>query len=89
MCESDSGYFYEFKIYTVHDKINRDDRASESIVKKLSESVLHSGHSLYIDNWHSFLKLFMTLLFNYKTNVFGTVRGNRNHMPEDLCNVKL
>lgn len=31
----------------------------------------------------------MTLSFNYKTNVIGTVRGNRKHMPKDLCNVKL
>lgn len=31
----------------------------------------------------------MTLSFNYKTNVIGIVRGNRKHMPKDLCNVKL
>nr|XP_022921145.1 piggyBac transposable element-derived protein 4-like [Onthophagus taurus] len=89
LCESDSGYCYEFKIYTGHDKINRDDSASESVVKELSESVLHRGHTLYIDNWYSSPKLFMTLSFNYKTNVIGTVRGNRKHMPKDLCNIKL
>lgn len=31
----------------------------------------------------------MTLSSNYKTNVIGTVRRNRKHMPKDLCNVKL
>lgn len=31
----------------------------------------------------------MTLSYKYKTNVIGTVRKNRKHMPKDLCNVKL
>lgn len=89
LCESDSAYCYEFKIYTGHDKTNYDDSASESVVKELSESVLHRGHTLYIDNWYSSRKLFMTLTYKYKTNVIGTVCGNRKHMPKDLCNVKL
>lgn len=58
-------------------------------MKELSESALHRGHTLYIDNWYSSSKFFMTLSFNYKTNVISTVRGNRKHMPKDLCNVKL
>ncbi|XP_017759329.1 PREDICTED: piggyBac transposable element-derived protein 4-like [Eufriesea mexicana] len=89
LCESDSGYCYEFKIYTGNDKINCKDSASESVVKELSESVLHRGHTLYIDSWYSSPKLFMILSHKYKTNVIGTVRSNRKNMPKDLCSVKL
>lgn len=43
LCESNSGYCYDFKIYTSHDKINCDDSAPESVVKELSQSVLYRG----------------------------------------------
>lgn len=87
--KSDSGYCYELKIYTGHGKINHDDSTSESVVKELPDSVLHRGHTLHRDNWYSSPKLFMTLSLNYKTNAIGTLRGNRKHMSEDLCNVIL
>lgn len=88
-CESVSGHCYDFKIYTGCDKINRDNSASESVVKQLSQSVLHRGHILYIDNWYSLPKIFMTLSHNYKTNVIGTVRANRKNIPKDFCKTKL
>lgn len=61
---------------------------AESVVKELSQSVLHKGHTLYLDNWYSSPKLFKTLI-NSKTNVVGTVRSNRKNMPKDFCKVKL
>lgn len=87
LCES--GYCYQFKIYTGNDKIHCDDSASECVVKELAESVLYRGHILYMDNWYSSPKLLMTLSHKYKTNVIGTVRSNRKNMPKDLCSVKL
>lgn len=50
LCESSSGYCYDFKIYTGSDKINSSDNASESVVQELSQSILHKGHTLYLDN---------------------------------------
>lgn len=50
LCESASGYYYDFKIYTGNDKINADDSASENVVKELSQSILNKGHTLYLDN---------------------------------------
>lgn len=86
LCESESGYCYQFKIYTGNDKTNCDDSASECVVKELAESVLHRSHTLYMDNWYSSPKLFMTLSHKYKTNVIGTVRSNRKNMPK-ICAV--
>ncbi|XP_043593045.1 piggyBac transposable element-derived protein 4-like isoform X2 [Bombus pyrosoma] len=86
LCESKSGYCYDLKIYTGSDKINSGDSASESVVKELSQSILHKGHTLYLNNCST--KLFKTLI-NSKTNVVGTVHSNRNNMPKDFCKVKL
>ncbi|CAD1469407.1 unnamed protein product, partial [Heterotrigona itama] len=46
-------------------------------------SILHKGHTLYIDNWYSSPKLFLTLVEN-GTNALGTVRFNRKNMPGDF-----
>lgn len=48
LCESDSGYCYDFKIHTGLDKINRSDSTSESVAKELSQLVLHRGYTLYL-----------------------------------------
>lgn len=61
--------------------------ASESVVKKLSQSVLYK-HKLYLDNLYSSLELFKTLI-KRKTNVVRIVRSNKNNMPKDFCKVKL
>ncbi|XP_043494109.1 piggyBac transposable element-derived protein 4-like [Polistes fuscatus] len=88
LCESSSGYCYNFKIYTGCDKIYTTENASETVVKELSKPILHKGHTLYLDNWYSSPNLFVTLL-NSKTNVIGTVRANRKNMPKDFLKKKL
>lgn len=86
LCESKSGYCYDLKIYTGSDKINSGNSAFESVVKELSQSILHKGHTLYLNNCSP--KLCKTLI-NNKTNVVGTVHWNRNNMPKDFYKVKL
>ncbi|XP_017752724.1 PREDICTED: piggyBac transposable element-derived protein 4-like [Eufriesea mexicana] len=88
LCESASGYCYDFKIYIGTDKRNSNESASENVVKELLQSVLHKGHTLYLNDWYSSPKLFMTLL-NSKTNAVGTVRSNRENMPKDFIKGKL
>lgn len=88
LCESASGYCYNFKIYSGNDKTNPDYSASETVVMELLKSILNKGHTLYIDNWYSSPKLFLTLVKN-GINVLGTVRCNRKNMPGDFVKVKL
>ncbi|XP_017795982.1 PREDICTED: piggyBac transposable element-derived protein 4-like [Habropoda laboriosa] len=87
LCESASGYCYNFKIYSRKDKTDLDYSASETVVMELSKSILNKGRTLYIDNWYSSPKLFLTLVEN-GTNV-GTVRFNRKNMPGDFVKAKL
>ena len=41
-----------------------------------------------MDNWYSSPQLFLKLL-EQDTNVVGTVRKNRKHMPKELASLKL
>ncbi|KAK2578804.1 hypothetical protein KPH14_012833 [Odynerus spinipes] len=88
LCESSTGYCYNFKIYTGSDKIDIANNASETVAKELAKPILHKGHTLYLDNWYSSPNLFVTLV-NSRTNVIGTVRANRKNMPKDLLKTKL
>lgn len=88
LCESASGYCYNFKIYAGNDKTTLDYSASETVVMELLQSIRNKGHTLYIDNWYSSPKLFLTLVRN-ETNVLGTVRCNRKNMPGDFVKAKL
>lgn len=88
LCESESGYCYDFKIYTGSDQINPDGNASESVVMELSQSVLHKGHTLYLDDSYSSPELFVTLVKS-KTNAIGTIRSNIKNMPRNFVKAKL
>lgn len=89
LCESSSGYCIRFKIYVGTDKIpGTDIPASESVVLEVAQPILKKGYTLYMDNWYSSPQLFLKLL-EQDTNVVGTVRKNRKHMPKELASLKL
>ena len=52
----------------------------------LMQPLLEQGRTVYLDNWYSSPKLFITL-HNKGTNACGTVRSNRVGLPKDI-NVK-
>jgi hypothetical protein len=88
LCESASGFCYNCKIYSGEDKINPDCSASETVVMELLKSILNKGHTLYIGNWYSSPKLFLTFDKN-RINVLGTVRCNRRNIPGHFVEAKL
>lgn len=59
-----------------------------TVVNEVSQSELHKGHTLYLHNWYSSSKLFLTLR-NSKTNAIVTIRLNRKNMPNDFVKAKL
>lgn len=86
--ESSSANCYNFKIYSGNDLTSCDYSASESVAMELSKSILHKGRTLYIDNWYSWSKLFLTLVEN-GINAVGIVHFNRKNMPRDFVKAKL
>lgn len=90
LCESNSGYCVQFKIYTGgQDKADASGlNVSETVVRELSTLILNQGYTLYLDNWYSSPNIFEYLLAN-ETNAIGTVRNDRKNMPKDLSSLKL
>ncbi|EFA01473.1 PiggyBac transposable element-derived protein 4-like Protein [Tribolium castaneum] len=83
LCNVETDYILGFIVYTgSQTKIKPSDLGiSGSVVLTLLEDYLDKGHNLYIDNWHSSPELALHL-YQHKTNVCGTVRTNRRHMPK-------
>nr|XP_003706754.1 PREDICTED: piggyBac transposable element-derived protein 4-like [Megachile rotundata] len=89
LCESQSGYCIQFKIYTGQDiNKNADTSASESVTMFMCTTISGYGHTLFLDNWYSSPSLFAKLQ-SIKTNAIGTVRCNRKNMPKELAAEKL
>ena len=89
LCESNSSYCSQFKIYTGQDEIvGSDIPVSQNVVMELADPILGKGYTLFLDNWYSSPKLFKISNEN-DTNVVGTVRKNRKNMPKKLASYKL
>lgn len=92
LCESNSGYCLNFKIYTGDNGDKscgaNELNVSETVVKELSELIINKGYTLFLDNWYSSPTIFEYLLA-HDTNAIGTVRNNRKNMPKELNELKL
>lgn len=83
LCESNFGYYYQFKNYTGQDKIQgSDEPVSESVGMQLVEPILGIGYTLFLDNWYLSPNLFK-ILHEKNTNVVGTVSKNWKNMPKN------
>lgn len=89
LCDSETRYIHNFKIYIGKDK-TETGTASANVVKNLmnESELLEKGYCLFLDNWYSSPTLYRDL-YEMKTNVCGTARINRKGMPRDLKSVQL
>lgn len=84
LCESKTGYTYDFFIYigseTLFDDEYKDLPYGEKVVLQLMKPLLNLGYCLAIDNWFSSLDLLKKLYAN-KTYCLGTIRKTRIGIP--------
>lgn len=84
LADCETGYILDFIIYTGSStEIKEHDPALKiggNIVMTLTESYWNKGHKLFIDNWYTSPAL-AEALFEKRTNVCGTVKANKLHMP--------
>ena len=84
-CDSNNGYIYNFKIYVGKYENDSNEKSphgkSGKVVIEMIGDLEGQGRSLYVDNWYSSPKLF-SKLHDEKTNVCGTIRKNRTHLPK-------
>nr|XP_053642416.1 piggyBac transposable element-derived protein 4-like [Cherax quadricarinatus] len=83
MCDCESGPVLDVIVYTGKNTLDDDRRMlgiSGDVVRRMMEPYLGKGHTLYTDNWYTSPMLADFLRVN-NTDICGTVRRNRKHMP--------
>ena len=80
-------YTHNIEVYTGKDD-TRTGSVAESVVMKLSEGLLDSWRTLYVDNWYSSVSLAETML-SRSTNLVGTLRRNMKGNPAEVVERKL
>lgn len=85
LCESQTGYIWNFLIYTGKDTelINTSGLYGERVVKTLLSTLENKGYNLYLDRFFASPNLAF-YLNSVKTNICGTVSKNRSGMPKSL-----
>jgi len=85
LCESSTGYVWNFIVYTGKDTIygqrHPGEQTSLRIMLKVAHDLLDKGYCLYLDNWYTSPKLVDTLCTR-KTDVVGTMRTSRKEFPD-------
>jgi len=92
LCESNTGYVWNFIVYTGKDTIygqrHPGEQTSLRIVLEVAHDLLDKGYCLYLDNWYTGPKLVDTLCTR-KTDVVGTMRTNRKEFPDFVKRARL
>lgn len=84
LCDCETGAILDFIVYTgsTTEMITFEELGiSGSVVMTLLQPYLGKGHSVFLDNWYSSPKLYEEL-HKQLTGACGTVRKNRQNMPE-------
>lgn len=92
LCESKSGYVWNFIIYTGKqtnlDKDYENLPISSQVVMTLSKPLLEKGYCITMDNFYNSPQL-ADLLITKKTDVYGTLKLTRKEVPSELKKKKL
>lgn len=92
LCESKSGYVWNFLIYTGKGTVIgnefRELPVSSQVVMNLAKPLLNKGYCLTMDNFYNSPQL-ADLLISYKTDVYGTLRATRKDVPKSLRETRL
>ncbi|KAI5634269.1 transposase IS4 domain-containing protein [Phthorimaea operculella] len=92
LCESATGYLWSFFVYTGKD--NSDSSLPHTLTKstatviKLIHPLLNKGYTLFMDNWFN-SPLLARFLKKNKTDVVGSLRSIRQHVPDLIVQCEL
>ncbi|GBO44500.1 PiggyBac transposable element-derived protein 4, partial [Araneus ventricosus] len=92
LCESESGYIWNSIIYTGKGTIFMEEYEHYGLSTKCVLTLIHelknNGYLLTTDNFYTSPEV-AEILLKYKTDVIGTVRGNRKGLPAEFKTLKL
>lgn len=79
-CDSNTGYAYQFNVYTGKDDKQAGVGLGSKVVKDLTKCLQNSGTHLAFDNFFSSVDL-LEDLYNYDLYATATIRPNRKGLP--------
>lgn len=80
-CDSETGYLFQFDLYTGKKGANSEMGLGESVVLQLTQSLKGLGCEMYFDNFFNSPRL-QNLLSQRDIMACGTVRQNKKNMPK-------
>jgi hypothetical protein len=83
LCDSVTGYMYNFQIYTGKENGRPEKNLSARVVTDLVEPLYYTNAQLFMDNFYTGYQLIKDLLAK-KVYACGTVRANRKDLPKDI-----
>ena len=92
LCESSSGYIWNFIVYPGSDTDFGNNYPNlpitSRVVLKLSHDLLNKSYNLHLDNWYTSIELAKSLC-SMNMNMIGTIQKNRKGLPDVLTNTRL
>ena len=83
-----NGYVNDIQVYLGKENSNGDRGLGERVVTDLTRDIWNNGHHVYCDNFFTTVRLFEELQ-QHGTYACGTVRSNRQGLPDQIKNQKL
>ncbi|KAJ8942909.1 hypothetical protein NQ314_009884 [Rhamnusium bicolor] len=87
LCESSTGYVYNFIVYTGkvtnYGVIYNEEPLASRVVLELSDPLLGKGYCLFLDNYYTSPNL-VEKLVGKRTDCVGTLRINRQGIPKEI-----
>lgn len=75
------GYTWKFRVYDGAHEDPEDMSKTTNLVMEMMDGLLGQGRTVVMDNYYNSPELF-SLLYQQRTNAYGTVKLNRKGMPE-------
>lgn len=99
LCESNSGYCYNFLLDVGKKNVKKSLQAEEiekevpkdyiiSIVEKLVESLPFSGYNLFLDSWYNSVEIAKRLSLK-GISITGTIKSNASNLPKTAMKITL
>ena len=80
LCESDTGYTWNFSMYSGSSKEDVRYGHSHDVCVELMSPLSGQGYHLFTDHFYTSVPIAISLLL-HKIDLTGTVRGNRKYLP--------
>ena len=77
-------YVIKMEVYAGKDSLPAEQRRPLEVVKRLVEPIRNTGYNLTTDRFYTYVELPDILYSDFKLNLVGTLKSNRQEIPSEL-----